>query len=51
MTNLQVVELFAQSVQKYKEEGGMVGLEPKSLFDYYVQEKAEDAWTDPREFH
>lgn len=50
LTNLQLVELFTESIDKYQ-EGGMVGLEPNSLFDYYRSENPEDTWTGPQEFH
>jgi len=50
LTNLQVVELFSESMAKYM-QGGMIGLEPNSLFHYYKQEKNKEAWTSPTEFH
>jgi len=50
LTNLQLVELFSESITKYF-QGGMIGLRPNSLFDYYRQEKSTDTWTGPKEFH
>mmetsp|Transcript_9126 Transcript_9126/g.22385 ORF Transcript_9126/g.22385 Transcript_9126/m.22385 type:complete len:1521 (+) Transcript_9126:246-4808(+) len=50
LTNMQLVELFAESMVKFKKEG-MIGLEPNSLFHYYEQEKPEETWTGPKEFH
>eukprot|EP00522_Entomoneis_paludosa_P006834 CAMPEP_0172438874 /NCGR_PEP_ID=MMETSP1065-20121228/7_1 /TAXON_ID=265537 /ORGANISM="Amphiprora paludosa, Strain CCMP125" /LENGTH=1491 /DNA_ID=CAMNT_0013187469 /DNA_START=66 /DNA_END=4541 /DNA_ORIENTATION=- len=50
LTNMQLVEMFANSLYKHKQEG-LVGLEPKTLFEHYSQEKDGDAWTSPSEFH
>jgi carbamoyl-phosphate synthase (ammonia) len=50
LTNMNLVNYFTDAVYKHKKEG-LVGLEPKTLFEHYEQEKAEDAWTKPTEFH
>jgi len=50
LTNMQLVEMFADSLYKHKQEG-LVGLDPKTLFEHYTQEQDKDAWTSPSEFH
>merc|ERR1712023_577967 len=50
LTNVNLVELFAESMDKFKKEG-MTGLTPDHLFHYYEQETPEETWTSPKEFH
>jgi carbamoyl-phosphate synthase (ammonia) len=50
LTNMQLVQDFADAMYKYKKEG-MVGLEPATLFEHYQKESDSDAWTSPDEFH
>jgi len=50
LTNVNLVELFAESMDKFKKEG-MTGLLPDHLFHYYEQETPEETWTSPKEFH
>ena len=50
LTNHNLVKVFAEAVAQSK-KGQMVGLDPDSLFDHYQNERPEDAWTAPTEFH
>jgi len=50
LTNLQLVQTFADAAKLYK-KGELLGLDSKSLFQHYEEEKASDAWTDEKEFH
>jgi carbamoyl-phosphate synthase (ammonia) len=50
LTQPQLVKLFVASLERHH-KGELVGIRADSLFDYYKQEKPEDAWTNPREFH
>lgn len=50
LTNVKLFSMFADAIDKHTREP-MVGLKPESLFTYYEQEKDEEAWTDPKEFH
>lgn len=50
LTNMNLVKMFTDSVYKHKKEG-LVGLEPKNLFEHYKDETDADAWTSPSEFH
>jgi len=50
LTNLQLVQVFADAMHKHKKEG-LVALEPQSLFEHYQKETDNEAWTDPTEFH
>jgi len=52
MTNMNLLKVFTAAIHEKDMKGGkMVGLEPTSLFEHYVNEKDSDAWTDPTEFH
>lgn len=50
LTNPQLVKLFVESLERHK-KGELIGLEPKSLFEYYAKENPEETWTGPTEFH
>lgn len=50
LTNMNLVKMFTDSIYKHKKEG-LIGLEPKTLFEHYEQETDDDAWTKPTEFH
>jgi carbamoyl-phosphate synthase (ammonia) len=50
LTNMNLVKVFADAVYQHK-QGGLVGLEPSSLFEHYAKESDADAWTKPTEFH
>lgn len=50
LTNMNLIKMFSDSVYKHKKEG-MIGLEPKTLFEHYQSETDADAWTNPDEFH
>jgi len=50
MTNLQLVKMFTEAMMVHK-KGELIGLNPKSLFEFYTQEKPDEAWTNPHEFH
>lgn len=50
LTNMNLVMMFSNAVYKHKQEG-MVGLEPKTLFEHYAKEEDSDAWTNADEFH
>jgi carbamoyl-phosphate synthase (ammonia) len=50
LTQPQLVKLFVESLVRHK-KGELVGIRADSLFDYYKNEKPEDAWTKPEEFH
>mmetsp|Transcript_12334 Transcript_12334/g.25096 ORF Transcript_12334/g.25096 Transcript_12334/m.25096 type:complete len:1519 (-) Transcript_12334:252-4808(-) len=50
LTNMQLVELFAEAMQKHKKDE-LVGLEPRSLFSYYEKEDPTETWSSPKEFH
>ena len=51
LTNMNLVQCFTDAVYKHHREGGLVGLEPKTLFEHYAQESDADAWTSKDEFH
>jgi carbamoyl-phosphate synthase (ammonia) len=50
LTNMNLVKMFSNAMFKHKQEG-LVGLEPKTLFEHYAQEKDSDAWSKASEFH
>jgi len=50
LTNPQLVKIFTNAAAEQK-KGNMVGLDAKSLFEHYQDEKEEDAWTGAKEFH
>eukprot|EP00586_Coscinodiscus_wailesii_P004925 CAMPEP_0172487554 /NCGR_PEP_ID=MMETSP1066-20121228/16705_1 /TAXON_ID=671091 /ORGANISM="Coscinodiscus wailesii, Strain CCMP2513" /LENGTH=1525 /DNA_ID=CAMNT_0013254251 /DNA_START=209 /DNA_END=4786 /DNA_ORIENTATION=+ len=50
LTNMNLVKVFANAAARHK-KGEIEGLKPESLFEHYLQEKDEDAWTNPSEFH
>ena len=50
LTNHALVQTFTRAVTQHK-KGELIGLDPDSLFDHYKDEKPEDAWTAPTEFH
>lgn len=50
LTNMNLVKMFTDAVYQHK-QGGLVGLEPKTLFEHYEGESDADAWTSPSEFH
>jgi len=50
LTNMNLVKVFADAASKHM-SGEIVGLDAKTLFDHYQDEKDSDAWTDPKEFH
>jgi carbamoyl-phosphate synthase (ammonia) len=50
LTNFDLARLFVESMEIHSKQP-FLGLEAGSLFDYYTQEPAEEAWTDPTEFH
>lgn len=52
LTNMNLFKVFTDAVYKNNmEEGKMVGLHPKSLFEHYASESDADAWTNPKEYH
>ena len=51
LTNMNLVETFADALYKHHKEGGLVGLTPETLFDHYERESDADAWTNKDEFH
>lgn len=52
LTNMNLLKVFTAAIHKKDMKGGkMVGLEPTSLFEHYLDEEDSDAWTDPTEFH
>lgn len=52
LTNLNLVKCFTDAVYRNEtDEGKMVGLHPKTLFEHYESEEDSDAWTDPAEYH
>ena len=48
LTNNQLVKVFADAIHAHDRDKG---LEPKTLFQHYNEEKDSDAWTSPSEFH
>jgi carbamoyl-phosphate synthase (ammonia) len=50
LTNMNLVTMFTNAITKHKKEG-LVGLEPKTLFEHYESEKDNDAWSNKDEFH
>ena len=50
LTNLQLVQMFADALYQHKKQG-LVALQPKTLFEHYNAESDADAWTKPSEFH
>jgi carbamoyl-phosphate synthase (ammonia) len=50
LTQMTLVKLFSDAIYKHQKEG-LVGLEPKTLFEHYQAEQDSDAWTSPSEFH
>ena len=52
LTNMNLLKCFTDAVYKNEmEEGKMVGLHPKTLFEHYESESDSDAWTNPAEYH
>jgi carbamoyl-phosphate synthase (ammonia) len=51
LTNMNLVECFTDSVYKHFKKETLVGLEPKTLFEHYLQETDADAWTNKDEYH
>jgi carbamoyl-phosphate synthase (ammonia) len=51
LTNMNLVKMFTNAIYKHKKEEKMVGLEPNTLFEHYLKETDDDAWTKPSEFH
>ena len=50
LTQPQLVKIFVEALERHK-KGELVGIRADSLFDYYEQEKPEEAWSSPSEFH
>ena len=50
INNAQLFKMFVEALQKHK-NGKIQITEPENLFDYYLREKPEEAWTNEKEFH
>jgi len=50
LTNMQLVKVFSDAANLHH-KGQLDDLEPKKLFDHYLEEEDSDAWTKPSEYH